>query len=183
MRLINTRGQFGSLAKLLHWSIFILVTIQYTVVYYREYLPEQAPEKLQYILLHKSFGLVVFIFAFLMLLNRQLGQRPPYPENAPWYENLLAKIVHFLLYACLLLMPITGVLMTVLGGRPLAIFGYPLTTPGFIHPNKPLGELFYHAHVYASYVLLFLLGVHLIGVLYHHFILKDKVLTRMWPER
>ena len=182
MALINTREQFGSVTKLLHWSIFILVIIQYTLVYARAYLPEDALEKLQYILLHKSFGLVVFIFTFLMLLTRQLGHRPPYPENAPWYENLLAKIVHFLLYACLFLMPIAGILMTVLGGRPLAIFGYPFTTPSFIHPNKPLGELFYHAHVYASYVLLFLVGLHLIGTLYHHFILKDNVLTRMWPR-
>lgn len=183
MPLVNTQKRFGSITKLLHWSLFILVIIQYTLVYRRAYLAEDAPEKLQYILLHKSFGLVILGLVILMMLSRYLGQRPAYPENAPWYQNLLAKIVHFLLYACLLFMPIAGILMTVYGGRTLAIFTYPLPTPSFIHVNKPLAELFYKGHVFASYILLVLVGLHVIGALYHHFILKDNILTRMWPGK
>lgn len=183
MALINTQIRFGRITKLLHWSIFILVVIQYALVYRRAFLPEEAPEKLQYILLHKSFGLVIFGLVILMILNRQFGQRPPYPKNAPWYQNLLAKMVHFLLYVCLLFMPIAGVLMTFFSGRTLAIFGYLLPTPSFIHTNKALAELFYKGHVFTSYIILGLVSLHIIGAFYHHFILKDNILTRMLPEK
>lgn len=182
MALFNTPERFGSLIKLLHWLIFILVTLQYSIMIRRIYIPEQAPDNLWYMLLHKSFGLVVLGVAALMIVSRQFGQRPPYPPGAP-YQNLLAKVVHFLLYACLILMPLGGILMTVFSGRALAIFGYPLISADFIEPNKALSNFFYTGHIVAAYILLALILPHVIAVLYHHFILKDRVLSRMGFEK
>ena len=68
MALANTKKEFGTLTKLLHWTIFALFVVQYFLVYRREYFPKNSPEKIQYILLHKSFGLCVLFLAVLMIM-------------------------------------------------------------------------------------------------------------------
>ena len=54
MPLINTQKKWGLVTKLLHWGFFILFCAQYFLVYRREYFANNAPEKTQYILLHKQ---------------------------------------------------------------------------------------------------------------------------------
>jgi len=182
--LFNTTARFGSIPKLLHWSIFILVIIQFGLMYAREFLGEDSPYNIQLILLHKSFGIIIFVCISLMIITHFIGQRPPYENNGnnDYYQNLLAKLVHFLLYACLFIMPIAGVFMTLLSGRPLSFFGYPIVPAHWMATNKPLAGMIDKAHVMSSYLVLALVGIHMVAALYHHFIRKDKVLIRMLPD-
>lgn len=177
--------RFGIVTRICHWVIVVLVITQYSLVYSELGMPKEDPLKLQLILLHKSFGVIVLAWGLMMLVARVYEGRPAYlnnPSLAPkiqFYQNLLAKTVHLLLYVGILLMPIMGILMSVYGGRGISVFGYPLFAPGFIRPNKPLAELFYNTHVWASYVIIGLVCLHVIGALYHRWVLKDKVLERM----
>lgn len=179
MPLFNTKEQFGSIIKVLHWSIFILVLMQYAIMTGRSFLPEDAPQNISYILFHKSIGLIILGVAALMLASRFVGTQPPLPQDRP-LQNLVAKIVHIGLYACLILMPIGGILMTIFSGRPLALFGYPLTSANFVPVNEPLADFSHAAHIWAARILLGLILLHTLGALYHHFILKDTILKRMW---
>ena len=179
MALFNTAKRFGSIVKLLHWTIFILVLMQYSIMSRRAFLPEDSFDNLWYMLLHKSVGLVTLGVATLMLISSQFGQRPPDPEQSP-YQNLLAKTVQVALYACLILMPLGGILMTAFSGRPLNFFGLALFTANAITPNTVLAGFCYAAHIFAAKMLLGLVVLHTLGALYHHIILKDNVLKRMW---
>jgi cytochrome b561 len=176
MTLKNTPQKFGSLTKLLHWTIFILFMVQYFLVYRREYFPKGSPEKLQYILLHKSFGVCLFVLAFVMLLWRHAGTRPALSSQSK-AELLLAKTTHFLLYVCMLAFPLTGIAMSMFGGKGVAVFGFALPNP--VQKNEALGGIFYNSHVWISYLVMGLVGLHVLGALYHHFYRKDNVLRRM----
>src|SRR5207302_1478323 len=130
----NTPKQFGSLTKGLHWLIFILFVVEYFLVYRREYFPKESPEKLQYILLHKSIGVCLLLLALLLILWCYVGTRPSYSANMSRFESYVAKGTHFLLYVVMLLQPITGILMSSFGGRSVAVFGW-FTLPTFVAKN------------------------------------------------
>jgi cytochrome b561 len=181
----KTPMRFGMVTRVCHWLIFILVIMQYTLVYRRDFLADTDPWKLQMILLHKSFGVIILGLGSLMLIMRVFKGRPPYlayrgvNPTIQRLQNSLAKIVHVLLYLSLILMPLAGILMSLYGGRGVAVFNYPLLSPNLITPNKAIGSLFYNTHVITSYILLALIVLHILGALYHKWILKDQVFDRM----
>jgi len=177
MQLTNNEERFGLFTKLLHWSIFLLFVVQYYLVYRREYFSKEMPEKLQYILLHKSLGVVVLCLAFLMIFWSHLGKRP-LPPKASKFKILISKVVHIFLYLSMLVMPLSGIFMSVLSGRAVSVFDW-FKIPLFLAENKALAEKIYYVHLYASYVVICLVSLHVLGALYNHFIAKNDVLIRM----
>ncbi len=177
--------RFGIITRSCHWLIFILVTMQYTLIYRRDFLADADPWKTQMILLHKSFGVIVLALGSVMLLMHIFKKRPLYIAHPgrnlkmQRLQNGLAKIVHILLYASMILMPLSGILMSLYGGRGVLIFNYPLFSANLITPNKAIGGFFYNMHVYSSYILIGLIILHVFGALYHKWILKDRIFDRM----
>ena len=182
MPLQNTPQKFGSLTKLLHWSIFILFVVQYFLVYRREFFPKTSPEKLQYMLLHKSFGVCVLALAFAMLICGRIGKRPEMPINMSRLEKFAAKAIHLLLYVCMFAMPITGMLMSQFAGYPVSVFGW-FDMPSLFSKNEGLAGFFHEAHEVSSFVVMAIVGIHVLAAFFHHHVRKDNVLTRMLPFR
>ncbi len=180
MSLQNTPEKFGSLTKLLHWSIFILFVVQYYLVYRREYFPKGSAEKMQYMMLHKSFGVIILILAFVMLIWGRVGKRPSIPGNA--IEKFAAKAVHVLLYVSMFIMPISGILMSQFGGYPISLFGS-FDMPVLFGKNEALGNFCFELHEISSFAIMGIVGVHVLAALFHHFVKKDNVLRRMLPFR
>jgi len=180
MALNNTKDRFGSLTKFLHWTIFILFVLQFFLVYRQDYFPKGSPEKLQYMLLHESFGFCVLILALFMITWHYVGVRPQMPRDMPTSQIFAAKTVHFLLYLTMLFQPITGFVMSQLGGYKVSLFGW-FIFPTLIEKNKEIGHLVFKAHMWDSYVIIALVSMHVLASLYHHFIKKDMILKRMLP--
>lgn len=178
MQLVNSEERFGLLTKLLHWSIFALFVTQYFLVYRRDYFPKDAPEKLQYILLHKSLGVVVLTLALFMIIWRHLGKRPKAPPTMPKIQVKVAIVMHLLLYLSMLVMPISGIAMSQFSGRAVMVFNW-FELPMLVSVNKSVAGIFHEIHEYSSYVIIALVAGHIIAALYHHFVDKDVVLKRM----
>ncbi len=178
----NSAERFGSLTKILHWSIFALFVLQYFLVYRREYFPKHSPEKLQYILLHASIGPVVLALALLMLAWHFVGTRPALPKDMSPVHIMAAKIMHFSLYVVMLFQPISGVLMSQYAGYPVSVFGW-FDIPTLVQKNEAMGHLGHEAHEICSFVIIGLVSLHVLAALYHHFIAKNNVLKRMLPQR
>jgi cytochrome b561 len=179
MPLKNTKTKFGSITKLLHWLIAILFILQYYLVYRRPYFPKDAPEKLQYILLHKSVGVLVLCLALLMLIWRQVGNRPTMPPMNR-LMHFVANATHVSLYFVMLFMPISGIWMSIFGGRAVSFFGL-FSLPMIVSKNEGLSQILYTAHLRCAYFVMAIVGLHLLAAFYHHFIKRDNVLTRMLP--
>ncbi|MCQ0989966.1 cytochrome b [Jiella marina] len=105
---------------------------------------------------HIVTGTLVLIAALLRLWDRYANGRPPYPAGEPNWALWLAKVTHVLIYAILILMPVTGLLAW----------------------NLMIGELA-EIHELLWTPLLVLVGLHIAGSLVQHFYFKTDVLRRM----
>lgn len=128
--------------------------------------------------LHKAFGVSFLLWTLARLMNALVRPRLPKLAQPTWQIGLM-HLTHFGLYGCMLAMPISGVLMSVYGGRPVDVFGI-FQIPVFVTPDRDLSKLFNGLHTDIIFVsLLALIGAHIVGALYHQLILKDRLLSRM----
>lgn len=177
----NTSTRYGSVTKFFHWTVVLLVLTQVYSIIHVSLLPEHSPLAGFLIgTLHKSIGILVLIFAFFGYFWRLLNVHPSFPPSMPVWEILSARLAHMLLYLCLFVMPISGLLMSTADGRPPSFFGlYQL--PQFIEKNPAMANYFFNVHRYTAILLIGLVVLHTLAALKHHFINKDSVLKRMLP--
>jgi len=106
---------------------------------------------------HVFGGLSIIALVSWRLLLRLVVGVPASPEGDPPMQVLAAHIVHWGLYATLFLMPILGA---------IAWYG---EIPFF-------GDL----HSFMTGVFQFLVAAHIAGAAWHHYVLKDGLIYRMW---
>jgi len=179
MRLKNSRLHWGMVAIFFHWFIVILVGTQFYLIYHFDQLPRHAADKIPTILLHKSVGMTILAIVVLRLLWRLANTVPSLPADLSWWLKLMAKANHFLLYARLFIVPATGYLMTGFSGRSLHVFG--VAVPMLVSANKSYSGLFSQIHSTCAFGFLGLICLHFTAVMYHQFIRKDSILSRMLP--
>lgn len=172
---------YGRVAVALHWIVaaglvcsVILGLIIGNV--------EESDATEQVLAIHKSFGLTIFVFVLFRLIWRLTHPVPPLPANIPGPQRLLAGLTHTLLYVTLLALPIAGYVAVAARGRETRYFGL-FEVPQWAPLSRALSQNATTIHVYGQYVLYALLAAHIGAALYHHFVLKDDVLARMWPRR
>src|SRR5688572_22036249 len=104
-----------------HWTIFFLIAGGWSLGAYVSELPF-SPQKLRYISWHKWIGVTIFLIAALRLAWR-LGHPVPALLAMPHWQRRAAGTVHVLLYALILVIPITGWLFSSASGVPTVYFG------------------------------------------------------------
>ena len=79
----------------------------------------------------------------------------------------------------MLSMPMTGVIMSQLAGKPVSWFGL-FDVPQFMEVNKEMAKdvKALHEDVFFPLLMLFMVG-HIGAALFHQFVLKDGLLKRM----
>jgi cytochrome b561 len=178
MPLRNTTEDYGSLAKFLHWTIVILIVVQYVLAETADELPDGL-EKLQVLTRHKSFGMLILGLAIVRIAWKLMNRGRP----APVGEGRMKKAAaagHGLLYLLLLVMPLSGWAMSSAANYPVTFFGW-FQFPALVAENHDLHEVLEDVHETLFYTLLVVAIGHIVAALYHHFILKDDVLKRMSP--
>ena len=129
--------------------------------------------------LHETLGLSVFTIVLLRLSWRVWDVTPNDPPTPRWMK-VLARIVHAILYALLLLLPITAISGAWLEGHPLTLLGGIRIGPWLTEAHS-LGSSIATLHTWLGDTILWVAGVHAAAALYHHFVLRDRVLRSMLP--
>lgn len=128
--------------------------------------------------LHKSIGASFLIWTILRIINRFIAKAPPHPPMPVW-QTAIAHLTHLGLYVAMLAMPITGILMSMYGGRGVSVFGI-FDIPALVGIDREMAKLMNGVHTGAIfYVLVFLIIAHVGGALYHQFVMKDNLIGRM----
>ncbi len=188
--LTNTRDRYGLIAILFHWIVALAFIVNYALIYARDWFFEPRSDAGRALLSqHTSIGISVLVFIILRLIWRRMNR---VPEDVPGtrLEHLAAHWMHILLYAVMLIMPLTGYFGT---GGPSKLF-WSVEIPKFADTwlfttviNGWLGiswEAFepvmdtIHKQG-GTYLALPLILVHAGAALYHHIIRRDIVLERM----
>ena len=178
MRFGSNHG-YTATAKSLHWLILALLIVQFIVAWTMPHIGRNTkPDTL--INLHFSIGAIVLAVAIVRLLWRLTHPEPPPEAGVPPWQVTSARIVHWLLYVLLFVVPILGWMNASWRGFAVALFGLelpkllPTRAPGWVWT----GDV--HA-LLANYVMLTLVGLHVAAALYHWLIRRDRVLQRMLP--
>ena len=170
--------RYNKIAISLHWLIALLIIWNFTLGLYMADLP-LSPLKLQRYSWHKWTGVTLFLLVLVRLLWR-LAHKPPPPVPMPKLQLLAAESVHYLLYIMMIVIPLSGWLMSSAKGFQTVWFGV-LPLPDPIDKNKELGDLLQEVHEYSNYGLLTLFIAHSGAALHHQFIKKDGLIGRMNP--
>jgi cytochrome b561 len=177
MSTLFSRTSYSLRSKILHWISAALVILLLIGGNFLSSLPPDL--KKTAIFMHKSTGLTVLLLTLLRIVFILLDHRPALPSSTPWYEKLLARTVQFALYICLIMMPISGWIMSTAAGFPPNYFGLiTIPFPGF-SKNLELAKAFLEVHESISWVIISLIVLHIAGNIKHFAIDKDKVVQTM----
>lgn len=168
---------YNTLSKALHWLVALLVLSLLGMGFFMGSM-DFSPLKLQIYSLHKSFGLTVLWLVALRLVWRAATKTPPAIDTHAKWEKYLSKFIHGLLYAGLLIMPISGLVMSSAGEFPINYFGL-FEMPAISAKDETLFKLMREVHEIGAYCLYLSIGLHFLGAAKHHVIDKDSTLRRM----
>ena len=167
------RPSFDRVTMSLHWVTLFLVLALFASAWLRSL----APILLQ---IHRSFGVTIWILTALRLAWRLTrASLPPFPAQMAGLHRAIVKLSEYGLYALVLAQPATGLLATLSGGRPFALFMWHVRA---LMPQHEVMRAWLHfSHQLGAWVLAALLFGHAAAALFHHFVLRDDVLERMAP--
>lgn len=185
MSMTNTSLRYGGVAKIFHWLTAFLILGLVPLGWYANQLPydtsEQLARKAWLFSAHKTFGVAVFFVASARILWA-LSQPKPGLLNADHkVESFLAELVHWLLYASLVIVPLSGWIHHA-ASQGFAPIWWPLGQSLPLVPKSPgVEHLFGVLHWWATKLLVASVLLHIAGALKHHFVDRDPTLRRMLP--
>lgn len=171
---------YNPFQKSLHWAIFLLFIGLYGLTHLAHYFPKGDPARGFVWGIHISFGLVLLVLVFLRVVWRLIYGAPGLPAGTPPVGALAAKLAHLALYVLMVVIPIVGVLIVWLKGNDLSFFGL-FSIPSPVGIDKKFGHTIEEVHEFFANFILVLVSVHALAAVWHHYIKKDDVLTRMMP--
>jgi cytochrome b561 len=168
-------ARFSAPRRAIHWLTVLLLAGSFGLVWAVDWLPP-GQNRAQVVGLHRTIGLLVLTVTLLRLLWSLMGRRPPRIAAPRW--PWAAGLVQALLLASLLAIPLLGWTYTNARGHAVLLFGQHL--PSLIFKDQYFSRVAIGTHEFLAYALLALLGLHVTAALWHHLVLRDTTLKRMW---
>ena len=175
MKLSNSLTEYGLLAKLFHWATFVALLVQIPFGFYLVGL-EFSDRRIDLENIHILIGITIFYFVLFRLIWKLFNDSPKSEHNFFKGQNLIAKLNHFLLYISLFAITISGVLKKLYMGEKLNFFIFQFVLKD---TNFQLADSFYEVHIYANYLLVALVSLHILAVIAHHLLFKDKIIKKI----
>jgi cytochrome b561 len=178
--LMSTRFRYGPVAQVFHWLTVVLIATAYLVS------PGSSEQRVYSIAsdftrhIHETTGILIFVIVLARILWRTIDAAPEAPPMEPWMKYF-AKLAHLALYALLIALPLTAIVGAWLEGHPLTLLG--ARDFGPLLPQLPgIGQAASYVHTILGNVIVWAAGLHAVAALFHHFVLRDNVLTSMLPD-
>ena len=177
----SNAAKFHPSLVILHWLTLVLLVGVYACIELRVQFPRGSDtrELLKY--WHFILGLLVFGVTWLRLALRAMGNTPAITPTPPAWQTGLSRLTALLLYALMLALPILGYLLLNAADKPLLVFGIPL--PMLITPDKAYASQLKELHESIATAGYFLIGLHALAAIYHHYLRRDDTLQRMTLKR
>lgn len=174
MRLKSTPERYGPVAIAIHWTTAIAI-IGLLASGFQAAGMTNLPEKEGLLRIHVVMGLCVLALTLLRLAWWWfVDRKPAEPGRAPRWQALAARGVHGLFYVVVIGMAASGIGMMALSGAGDILFGASQAAlPDFMlyPPRVP--------HGLGGRLLVLLVLLHVAAALYHQFVLRDRLLSRM----
>ncbi len=165
-------------AVTLHWLAALLIIGGFALGLSMVDLPF-SPQRIKYYSWHKWIGISVWLLAVLRLLWRLVSPPPPLLPMPAW-QRRAAAATHYLLYALMLVIPLSGWLYSSAAGVSVVYLGL-VPLPDLVAASKPLAANLKLVHKVLNVSLLILVLLHIAAALKHHLLDGDETLARMLP--
>jgi len=169
---------YDGVAITLHWATALLVVIQFALGETWDWFAKPTRETMQSV--HVSFGMLLAALIVARLVWRWIPGHQLSPLEAGWIK-IASKSVHYLLYVLLVTQAATGFAWRWAQGHAVEFFGL-FGIPGpYGAVDKATRHLLHDVHGKVGWAIIILAFGHALAALYHHYVLKDRVLGRMLP--
>jgi cytochrome b561 len=172
---IGDGGGVGLAARLIHWLTVLMLVGSFTLVWSIGWLPAGSAQA-QAVGLHRTIGLLVLTVTALRVICWLASRRPPGIGTLSW--RWAAGVVQAMMVASLLIVPLLGWAYT--NARGHAVFLLGIRLPSLIFKDQYFSRVAIESHEFLAYALLTLIGAHVAAALWHHMVLHDATLKRMW---
>ncbi|WP_233867422.1 cytochrome b [Paraburkholderia adhaesiva] len=170
-----TADHYSKPAKFFHWLIFLLVALAWLSIEVRG--PKGSDSRVFWSNVHFWAGSLVLSLATLRLLWRLWDGAPAEIDSNRLFA-FLSRLVHLMLYLFIFVQPLLGILMINAGGRPVVLQGIDLQIT-LIGADPIARQIFKDAHELIGNVFYWVVGLHALAAIAHHFVLRDNTLRRM----
>lgn len=166
-------------AVFFHWAIVLLIATAYAAIELEGFLPKGSAGRALSMSVHTWAGALVLVLAGPRLLWRVVRGAPA-PEPGPRWIQRLGGAMHVLLYLFIFVQPVLGMLAFNAGGHLLTIPGLGIELPPLVAASKDLKDTLEDIHGTLGTAFYTVIGLHAIAALFHHYMLGDNTLRRMW---
>lgn len=168
---------YSPVARFLHWTTAALVLFMIPVGFYIANV-ENGPFQDQIYDLHKSVGMLILPLVLIRLAYRLTHPPPPLPADIPMLQQAAAHANHWGLYAMLIAQPIIGWIGTSAYRAPVNFF-WLFAWPPIWREDRKFSDFMFQVHGWIGIAITVFVAAHIAAALFHHFVRKDDVLTRM----
>jgi cytochrome b561 len=159
---LDSKSNFSSIAKFMHWG-FVLLFIYGLLKQIDELNQLEDKALLQFEVIFATVFVLLLLIRFIYM---KTTQKSSLPDSTPKSQLLAARVVHYGMYACLALIPLTGLLIGL-----LFWLGF---EDGFL--INALVEV----HEFSVSVIYWLIGLHILAAIFHR-LKNDGVWSSMVP--
>ena len=169
--------RYGRFSIVIHWSTLAILVAVYACIELREMYPRGSEIREALKIWHYMLGLTVFFLVWVRITARSFGKTPPIVPESPKWQLIIANAVEIALYALMIVLPLLGWVMLSAEGKAIPFFG--LQLPALVGANDALAERTKEVHETLATIGYFLIGLHVLAALFHHYVQRDNTLRRM----
>ncbi|MBU2892732.1 cytochrome b [Colwellia sp. D2M02] len=177
----NSENRYGALSISMHWLMVVLMIFVFASIECRVFFEKGTETRDLFKMWHFMLGLSVLVLVVARIYLRISQITPKITPMLSTLQHTAAKLGHIVLYTFMVIMPIMGWLILSAEGKVIPFFG--LELPPLVSPDKALGHDIEELHETFGLVGYYLIALHALAALVHHYWQKDDTLTRMLPQR
>jgi len=163
----------------LHWLIAVLIALAYVFIEQRGVFDRGTPARAAMMQAHFWTGLAILVFALWRVALRVRVQAPPIAPALPTWQAWPSRLVHLALYAFIVVMPLLGLATAWFDDKTLFVPFTAIALPTPVVPDKDFAHQLEDLHGGIGEAFYWVIGLHVLGALYHHFVRGDDTLRRM----
>jgi cytochrome b561 len=175
----STAERYSYKARWLHWAMAGLIVLAYILILSRSQFAKGTDLRLLVVQSHFWVGIVVFVMAFFRVAERHRHTPPGITPPLEGALRVAATVSHYALYTFLFAQPLMGLFTVLLERGALPIPLTHLAIPSPFDISKDTAENLEHYHVLLGTIFYYVIGLHVIAAIWHHFVRKDNTVKRM----
>ncbi|WP_341523361.1 cytochrome b [Pseudomonas sp. G.S.17] len=166
-------------ARWFHWAMAILIVLAYALILSRTQFERGSQLRTFVVQTHFWVGIVVLVMAFFRIAERRRHTPPGIMPPLEGFLRTAATLSHYLLYAFLFVQPVLGLLTVLIEKGSLPIPLTQLLIPSPFPVSEDLAESLEDIHKLLGTIFYYVIGLHVIAAIWHHFVRKDNTVKRM----